>query len=424
MEVQQPENSAGKLWTKAFITLTISYLLLFLCLQMLLSPFPTYVKDKFNPSDFTVSLVISVFAFSAIAARFITAFLMKRLNRNLPIMYAGLLLAAVATALYPFADSVAVLLVLRVLFGIGFGAASTVMPTLVAEIIPKSRMGEGIGYFGMSTTLAMSVGPIIGLAVLGDFGFETLALMGTLAAVVSIPLALLSTGSGPKRTVPAQAAPERAVIRAAEGEPGRSKRFNALLLLPCGLNVLLSITYGGLLSFLALYGQERNIAHISLFFLFNALAAFIVRPFSGKLFDAKGHIAVIVPGAVFSFIGLILISYTESLPLLILSGLFYGVGYGAIQPTLQAWMLQMTPPKDHGTANGLYYNALDLGVAIGSMLLGIIASATSYGSMYRISSLAMVLLAILYIVTVAAMAKSNKKTALAQAEARTEELSA
>ncbi|MFD1955054.1 MFS transporter [Paenibacillus thailandensis] len=143
------------------------------------------------------------------------------------------------------------------------------------------------------------------------------------------------------------------------------------------------------------------------------------------MFDAKRpYRRPSFPGAVFSFIGLILISYTESLPLLILSGLFYGVGYGAIQPTLQAWMLQMTPPKDHGTANGLYYNALDLGVAIGSMLLGIIASATSYGSMYRISSLAMVLLAILYIVTVAAMAKSNKKTALAQSEARTKELSA
>lgn len=405
MEVQL-EKSTGKLWTKAFITLTISYLLLFLSLQMLLSPFPTYVKERFNPGDFTVSLVISVFALAAIVARFVTASLMKNKKRSLPIMYIGLAITAVSTALYPFAGSVAILLLLRILFGIGFGMASTVMPTLVAEIIPRHRIGEGIGYFGMSTTLAMSVGPVIGLAVLGSFGFGTLAMLGVLAAIIAIPLAYMSKKAKQPNTAPAAPKPAKpAAVPAPKG------KFNYLLLLPCGLNVLLSITYGGLLSFLALYGQERNISSVSLFFLFNALAAFIIRPVSGKLFDSKGHAAVIVPAAVFSFIGLILISYTESLPMLMLSGLCYGLGYGAIQPTLQAWMLQMTPPQEHGTANGLYYNALDLGVAIGSMVLGIIASATSYSMMYRVSSLAMVLLAIFYLVTVAAMASKKKKAA-------------
>ncbi|QAY68390.1 MFS transporter [Paenibacillus protaetiae] len=373
---------------------------------MLLSPFPTYVKDKFNPSDFTVSLVISVFAFAAIISRFVTASLMRNHKRNLPMMFTGLALASVATAIYPFASSVAVLLVLRVLFGIGFGMASTIMPTIVAKIIPGNRMGEGIGYFGMSTTLAMSVGPIIGLSVLDGFGFGTLAAMGTAAGIISMPLAHIAAG---RRKLPAANA---ASVRTAPSSPGAAPKpkspFNKKLLLPCALNVLLSLTYGGLLSFLALYGKEKHIGSIALFFLFNALAAFIVRPISGRLFDSKGHIAVIVPGAVFSFIGLILISYTSSLPLLILSGLFYGIGYGAIQPTLQAWMLQISQPHEHGTANGLYYNALDFGVAIGSMLLGVIASATSYGMMYRFSSLSMVLFVVIYIITLAAVRRKRQ----------------
>lgn len=105
----------------------------------------------------TVSLVTSVFAASAIATRFITAALMRRMKRSV-ILYIGLAAAAVTTALYVAADSVGSLLLMRVGYGIGFGMGSTIIPTMVSQIIPLPRMGEGIGYFGLSTSLAMSIG--------------------------------------------------------------------------------------------------------------------------------------------------------------------------------------------------------------------------------------------------------------------------
>lgn len=53
--------------------------------------------------------------------------------------------------------------------------------------------------------------------------------------------------------------------------------------------------YGGIGSFITLFATEVGIADISLFFLFNALAIAVTRPFSGKLYDAKGHSFVIIP---------------------------------------------------------------------------------------------------------------------------------
>lgn len=82
-----------KLWTKSFIALTISALFLFMNLQMLLSSFPSYVKSEFQAGDIMVSLVTSVFALTAIASRFMTAFLMRKVSRNV-LLYIGLAIAA------------------------------------------------------------------------------------------------------------------------------------------------------------------------------------------------------------------------------------------------------------------------------------------------------------------------------------------
>lgn len=395
MAIQQEQSHSlmikekpEKLWTSSFNMLTLSYFLLFLSLQMLLSPFPSYVKDQFHPGAFTLSLLTSLFAFSAITARFTTAALMRRIKRN-TLLLIGIGISALATASYSFADSVGVLLLLKICFGIGFGMSSTVLPTLVSQIIPQRRLGEGVGYFGLSTSLAMSIGPDVGLSVLGSYGFPMLTLLGTVAAAIIIPLLLIS------RSMPEQ--PVKVPQQANRNAYGATSiPFNKRVLFPALLNAIFSVTYGGLLSFIALFGGEVKLANVGLFFLFNAISVLSIRPFAGRLFDSKGHIALLFPGALFIIASLLVLSYTTSLPLLILSALLYGLGLGVIQPAVQAWMLQESPPEHHGFTNSLFYNSTDFGVATGATLLGIIASATSYAIMYRYTAGFMVLFIIIY----------------------------
>lgn len=384
----ESSKDPDRLWTSSFIILTVSLFLLILCLQMLLSPLPSYVKDRFQPGDFTVSLVTSVFALSAIVTRFITAALLKIVHRNV-LLFIGITIAAASTGAFAIAGSVTAVLLLRIGFGIGFGIASTVMPTLVSQIIPLRRMGEGIGYFGLSSSLAMSFGPLIGLSVLDGYGFTPLAVMGALSAALIIPLLLIS------RSIPPQ--PPKKTRLNQSGAPSGSKiPFNKKLIIPAVLNVLLSVTYGGILGFLALFGKEIHMANVGLFFLFNACTILIIRPISGRLFDSKGPVVVVIPGALIIASSLIILSFTTQLPMLILSALLYGLGFGAIQPTLQAWMLRDCVPEQYGTANSLFYNALDFGVAIGSMALGVIASSTGYAVMYRYSAVCMLLFLIVF----------------------------
>lgn len=383
------------LWTSPFVIMTVCYFLLFLCLQMLLSPFPSYMKERFNPGDVTVSLSTSLFAFTAIVTRFITAALMKRISRT-TLLYTGLAIAAGATAAYSYADTVTGVLLLRVCFGIGFGMGSTIMPTLVTEIIPRTRLGEGIGYFGLSTSMAMSVGPVIGLSILGNYGFPMLTVLGAVVAGAAIPLSALVQSRGGQSTATKETAGSADAGAPADQKSKKSAASGFKLFHPALLNTLLSVSYGGLLSFLALFGKEAHIDNIGVFFLFNAITVLAVRPISGRLFDTRGYGVILAPAALSIVTSLFLLASAEGLPLLIASALLYGLGYGAIQPTIQAWMLQVSEPSKRGMVNSLFYNTIDFGVAIGSILLGMVASATSYSVMYRFSAGVMVLFLVIF----------------------------
>ncbi|MCZ8512505.1 MFS transporter [Paenibacillus filicis] len=385
-----PESTSSALWTKSFILLTLCNLCIYMNIQMITPSLPAYVAGTLGGGGMTVSLVISLFALSAIVTRLFTAAAFKRFGLR-TILFGGLIIFAISTAGYAAVATLGLLLVIRIVYGIGFGFAGTAFGTLVSQVIPVRRMGEGMGYFGLSTSLSMSLAPVIGLWLLNGYGFHRLILVSSaLAALVFVFAAWIKPSEASHKE-------ERPVSAAAAAQaPERMAWFDPGAMFPCLLSLLLSVTYGGLISFIALFGKETNLGNVGWFFLFNAMMVLVVRPFSGKLFDRKGHAAVLPAGAVFTGLGLVLLSYTGGMVMLLLSALCYGVGYGMLQPSLQAWTIQRSKPGRRAAATGLFYNSIDLGIAIGSFLLGYVSTVTGYAGMYRWSASAMVLFIALY----------------------------
>lgn len=453
-EVAQHKPPA--LWTKQFVTLTLSTFLLFLNLQMLITTYSMHIKTNLYGGDMQVSMATSIFAAAAIVARLLTGRLIKRWSKD-SVLTLGIILAGAATALSALPESVTPLLVIRAIYGMGFGVVSTIIPTLVSQIIPPTRMGEGIGYFGLSSSLAMSVGPALGMSIMKQSGFTTLTIIGAGAVLCIFPMLLLSgiyKLGGRRKAVLSSHTGTKAVSKAgleASAETGlkagsevelkagaetelkaRSKAalearpvnvdrvavskasdasqapassvarsvWRKEILFPALLNALLSVTYSGILSFIAIYGEVLQLAQVGLFFMFNALTILLVRPFAGKMFDRKGPVIVLIPAALSVISSILVLSYTSSMLMLIISALLHGLGFGAIQPTLQAWMLRSASQEEYGAVNGIFYNATDVGISLGAIVLGLIATLTSYEMMYRLSSLFMVafILAMIYFI--------------------------
>ncbi|MGN7763692.1 MFS transporter [Paenibacillus sp. 22594] len=394
-------HTSERLWTPSFIILTICNLMLFMGLQMTLSTLPAYAEGTLKASSVQVSLVTSLFALSAIASRLFSAKAMEKGGRNL-LIFLGLAVSLAAVIGYYWAGSILALLLLRMLFGIGFGMASTAFPTMASDVIPIRRMGEGMGYFGLSTSLAMSAGPLIGLSLLQGPGFGSLLICTAVVLALIVPLGYRLTTKLPAHHKEPANAP---VLELKGGAFGR-------LFVPCVLNFLLAVSYGGLLGFLALFGTEIHLDHIAYFFLFNAVAIVVVRPLSGKIYDRFGPPALLIPGSLFIIAGLLLLSFASSTGALFPAAICYGIGFGSMQPALQTWMIQSVEPRQRGMANGMFFNSLDLGVAIGSLILGSVALYTSYAVMYRYSTLAPILLLLIY--TVILLTSRYKRRSFAQ----------
>ncbi|WP_211747615.1 MFS transporter [Paenibacillus sp. Marseille-Q4541] len=390
------QQDKTRLWTKEFIILTLCNFLLFLQLHMIISTLPAYVQGEFHASSFQVSLFTTLFALSAIAARLYSAKQLEKGNRN-RMIYVGILITLLVTLGYYFAAAMGVLLVLRMIFGVGFGMSSTAFPTMASDVIPVKRMGEGMGYFGLSTSLAMSIGPVLGIGILNSSGFNMLTWATALVILIIAPLSYTLTSKSPKPKAPVET-------------PFTEKQkagFNKALVVPSVLNGLLAFCYGGIVSFIALFGIENGINNAALFFLFNALAILVVRPIAGRIYDSKGHAALVIPGSIFVMVGLVLLSNVSTTSGLFVSAFLFGIGYGALQPSFQTWMIQVVSPEQRGLANGMFLNTLDFGIALGSLLLGLIASFSDYNIMYRYSALFILLLLVIYLIHMR-MAKKAK----------------
>jgi len=372
------------LWTKAFLVTALSNLLLFFSFQMLIPTIPTHVA-QLGGDDFQVGLVIGIFTISSLLTRPFAGKALDRLGRK-HVLFVGLSICVLTIAGYSYLAAIALILAARFVHGIGWGMSTTSLGTVIADIIPPERRGEGMGYYGLSNTFAMALAPLTGLWIMNQYGFHRVLLLSTCMALLSLLSSLFISYSKPLKTTSAASQPrllDRFVERSA--------------LLPSMLLYFTAVCYGGIVTFITLFGRETGIANVGWFFLCNASMVLIVRPVTGVLFDRKGPEWVLLPGAVFTIGGLLLLSYAHSEASLAAAALCYGVGFGSIQPALQAWTMNRTPPERRGAANGTFFSANDLGIGTGAMLLG--AFATYFGSyalMYRCSIVLMILFLIIY----------------------------
>ncbi len=363
------------LWTRAFVVTSISNLFLFLSFQMLIPTLPIFV-ERMGGDATQVGLVIGVFTISALLVRPFAGKWLDTIGRR-NVLLIGLSLFILSVVGYYWMTVVSLVLLIRVVHGFGWGMTTTAYGTIASDIIPPKRRGEGMGYFGLSSNLAMALAPLLGIWLMDSYGFGYVFSISTALAVTSMLLSRLITIPPPiKRDVtPGQAAAK------SEG------LFEKKAFFPSFLVMFLAVSYGGIVSFITLFGAEVGIANVGWYFFANALMVMLVRPFAGVIFDRKGHAWVLLPGALLTAAGLLVLSYTDSLTMLIIAALCYGAGFGAVQPSLMAWTINRVPPHRRGAANGTYFSAFDLGIGAGAMLLGTVAQLTSYSMMYRLSLL-------------------------------------
>ncbi|MBB3188420.1 MFS transporter [Microbacter margulisiae] len=362
------------LWNRDFILLTLSNFLLCITYYALISTLPIYLAVNLHADNSAIGIVLAVYTIASVLVRPFSGFALDKFGRKMIFLAALILYTAVFVG-YIVAISIAFITLLRFMQGLGWGVATISGATMAVDIMPANKRGEGIGFYSLSTTLGMSVGPIIGLFIARQWDY--MAMFWGLLLISS-----LGALSGYLVKIPRNATPAIANLNLNLHnlfEPkALSSSFNLLIVM---------MAYGGLLSFVALYGREVGVQNTSLFFLIFAIGIAISRITVGKVFDKHGPARILTLCLILDIFGFAMLALLKTPMGYFASAMIIGFGNGVVFPVFQTMVNNLAEPSHRGAANSTLYTALDLGMGSGMVAVGIISEHTSLSISFLICAL-------------------------------------
>lgn len=350
----------SRLWNRNFTLLTLSNFLMCCAYYSLISTLPVYISSVLKANHSIVGMVLACYAIAAILVRPFCGFGLDYFGRK-TIFISSLLVYGLIFNVYMLVTTVWFMIAVRFAHGLTWGLTTTSNSTVAGDIIPAEKRGAGFGYFGVMTTAGMALGPLIGTFILQHGGYNVMFFAGSGISMVSMILA--------------------ALIRFPEYNrlPGTKFHWNNLLegrsLIP-SLNLLVtSLSYGGLISFIALYGQEIGIHNPSGFFLIYALGIIASRFTAGKAVDRSGPRRIIVICLSLLIIGFPLLALVKNEYGFYFSAVILGFGNGVVWPTFQTMINNIVDPGRRGAANSTAFMAMDLGMGLGMIIAGVISQS-------------------------------------------------
>ncbi|WP_162848486.1 MFS transporter [Paenibacillus nanensis] len=377
-------------WSGTYLRICVCNLFLFCSFQMLLPILPVYMIDN-GGSESAVGWITGLITIAAVLIRPFSGYALDRFRRR-PVVVLGSIVLALAAGAYAISAQVGWMLSVSLLLGIGWGIMTAAYSTIVSDLVPSDRQGAGIGTFMLFGMAGMAVAPFIGGWLIDKYGPS--AFFGTACFLALLSLLLFLPGAG-----------SHSALRASLPEGGQSRSRNKLFertsLFPALLILLFTIGYGGIISFASLLGMKLGIENGGIFFLVSNAAAMLVRPPAGKLFDARGHATVLLPGLTIGVIAFIVLSLASGQMMFIIAACLYGLSFGAVQPSILAWTIQRAAKDRRGAANSTFLVGMDSGIALGSISFGVIAQASGYEAVFLYSAVLLVALLAVYGISLA-----------------------
>ena len=372
-------NNKPQLFTASYWAILGANFMLFFAFYLIMPILPFYLKEIFNTPNSLIGIILACYTVAALTIRPFAGYLLDAMARK-PLYVATYLFFVLFFGGYIVSISLFMVIIVRALQGLMFGIVTVAGNTVVIDIMPSERRGEGLGYYGLANNIAMAFGPMVGLFLHDYFSFNTIFFIAIITGTVGLILAsLVRTKQRPPVKRP----------------PISLDRFLLIKGIPAGFALLmLSVPYGITSSYIAVYAQELTLSISSgLFFTFMAAGMMTSRIFSGKLVD-RGYVSQVISVGII----LVVISYfglAACLPIsqhhpallstiFIIIALLVGTGFGIIFPAYNTLFVNLAEHNQRGTANSTYLTSWDVGIGIGLIIGGAVSQHTSFAYAYLI----------------------------------------
>lgn len=375
-----------QLWNKSFILCLANNLFLFIFYFAQTTILPIYIINELHGTLAQAGLAMTLFMASAIAVRPFSGLIIEKIGAK-KALYISEALFCLFCLTYMLADNLTLLLCIRFLHRIWFSILTTVIVPIVNDFIPAERKGEGMGYFLTSINLGIVLGPLIGLSLIQALPYITISAI--LAAFVLLGFIFCFMIPLKHKVSPVEK-PEKRKLSLQD--------FIEKKAVPVSLMALMvSFAYASIMSFISTFAESKHmLSYASLFFVVFAISMMILRPITGKIFDRKGANYVVYPALALFALGLLVLSQIDSVPGFMLAAVLIGMGFGSAQPCLQTISIQRSAKHRIGHATSTYFTCYDIGIALGSLILGIVIAYFDYSIAYMLCAVIIILSLLFY----------------------------
>ena len=371
--------SDEKIFTKDFFLVFGALLFSALVMYALMSTVTEYATSL-GSSATIAGLVSGLYIFGGLCSRIYSGNALEKVGwKKIAMIFMSI--HFLSCILYFFVSDVNLLLCVRFIHGIGFGATANAIVTIASDVLPKKRFGEAFGYFMLGTTIAVGLGPYI-----SGFLYDTVGPYGCfLAASVFSGLALVfiyfvdvsehDPANNPNQVKDSQ-----------NNYSGIEKVFEINAIPVSFFTALTSLGYVSILSFYRLYAAEVDLtAAFSWFFIVYSIVLVLSRPVAGKIQDRNGDLIICVVGIVAQSVGLFLIAVWPSPLTVMICAVCAALGFGTLNSACTTIVTRNAPEHRRSYAVSTFYIFCDGTMGFGPALLGLFA-VNGYAPVYMISS--------------------------------------
>jgi len=345
------------LFSRAFIALSIAELAYFTAVGLALFALPLYVTGPVGGDEASAGLAVGVFAVSALVLRPFAGRASDRFGRR-PLLVGGALIAAASLLLLAVTDDLLVIIALRLLAGVAEAVFFVSGFAALADLAPASRMGEALSYNSLGLYLGIAFGPLVGQALLEAAGYGAVWLGGAILAGLAAGLVLLV---GETRVAPP-------VI-------GGRLRIVHRPAIPISIGFLSSLAaVGGFIAFATLWAERIDLASPSLALFAYGGVVVVCRIAFARVPDRLPSLPLAAASLVLIGIGLVVAAAWQDWVGLLVGVVLMGVGITFTTPAFFAAVFATASPSERGVASGTASAALDLGLGLGPIVLGLIAA--------------------------------------------------
>ncbi len=391
----QGTQTRPRLWTFIFIRVGMITAITGICTQMFMSAFPQYLQQRgFTATQ--MGLVASGYTICAMVMRIFAGNLIDTKGRRVMCLI-GLAMFGFPIFGFHMGPAIAFIVVLRFFQGFGSSLATIATGTMAPDVLPKERMAEGIGYYGLFNSMATAIGPAVGISFLLKGQADRFFIVGMLLIVAAMGVAFTVNYEKKAKKTSADGKPElvlspeeEAFERLAEAEAAEDEKklfiwkfFDKKAIPAAIISTLITFSTTSITNYVSPFGISIGLSAIGSFFTIQAAFMVVSRLVSGKLAARIGVFKTIVIGLLLDVVAMMLLSTMTNNAMMFAAAAVRGLGGGLYFPLLNVLAVQKAAKSRRGKATSTYYAAYDVGSGIGAPIWGLVADHLGgYRSVY------------------------------------------